>query len=135
LRRDGEDIGDHHKKGIGKGSCWSIKFGLSPPRFMGTGDEKGSYWRCSYGLEHGKTRDGGSSERIWVERAREKRTGDFIEPEWGRGDDSVISLFLLIKLITNYNASRSQPSQLILCSKPSCYYFTALVEYDMYSPL
>jgi len=49
-------------------------------------------------LEHGTTRERGSWERIWVERAREKRTGEFIEPEWGRGDDYVISLFLLMKL-------------------------------------
>jgi hypothetical protein len=43
LRGDGRDIGDHHKKGMGKGSCWSIKFDLSPQydRFMGIGDEKG----------------------------------------------------------------------------------------------
>jgi hypothetical protein len=112
---------------LGHGTCqrWTTTYSYT---------HTGMTCNHAYGLEHGTTRDRGSSERIWVERAREKRIGEFIEPG-GRGNDSVISLFLLIKLITNYNASRSQPSQLILCSKPSCYYFTALVEYDMYSPL
>jgi hypothetical protein len=42
LRRDMGDIGDHRKKVMGKGSCWSIKLAYLPQynRFMGIGNEK-----------------------------------------------------------------------------------------------
>jgi hypothetical protein len=51
LRGDRGDIGDHHKKRMGKGNYWSIKFGLFSSNITGLwgrGMRKESRWRYSH---------------------------------------------------------------------------------------